>query len=188
MQNGLDKESNNPQEIELSDKDSTDTNESEFDKKCNAVLEQLANSYKQSRELVRNLMKVHKQEMKLLKKGYKKKKEPIETGFTKPETVPLVLAKLVGLPKDSVMPRTELTKKVYKVFKDRNLFYEKDKRVLRVDKELKKIFNLTDDVNKSIDPKDKNGINFYNFQKYIAKCYNDELTNTKKDNIKTVSV
>ena len=45
---------------------------------------------------------------------------------------------------------------------------------LTTDDEIRKIFNLSKDVNKSKDATDKNGFNFFNIQKHIAKCYHNE--------------
>ena len=70
------------------------------------------------------------------------------------------------------MSRPEFTKNFYKTLISKNLIYEKDKRILRVDDQISKILNIPMSVNNSIDHKDKNGFNFYNVQKYIAKCFN----------------
>lgn len=151
-----------------------ENNNSQFLKSCDLLLDKITKNYKEQRDDLRQLMKQHRQEMKNVKKGSKKKKSTKKTGFTKPELVPEGLAKLVGLEVGTEMPRTELTKEVYAIFKDRNLFYENDKRVLRADKEIKRVFDLPDNVNDSTDPKDENGLNFYNIQTYIAKCYKNE--------------
>jgi chromatin remodeling complex protein RSC6 len=148
----------------------------EFLNSCNKMLEELGEKYKQEKENIRKLMKLHKSTLKQAKK----------TGFTKPEKVPDALAKFVGLTKGTVMPRTDLTKKVYGIIKDRGLYYDKDGRVLRADKEIMELFNLTDQVNKSTNCKDENGLNFYNLQKYIAKCYEARVPAPTQQQLATV--
>jgi len=131
---------------------------------------------KEQKNEIRQLKKMYQKQFKQINKQTQNKRV---TGFTKTEVVPKKLAKLIGIEYGCKMNRTELTKKVYSVLKDRGLYYKKDKRVLRVDSEIKKIFNLGDDVNNITDPNDKNGFNFYNIQKYIAECYkNDKLKKT----------
>jgi hypothetical protein len=84
------------------------------------------------------------------------------------------------------MSRPEFTKRFYKLLEQRSLYYAEDKRVLRVDKEISNVLKIPMDVNGSIYYKDPKGFNFYNVQKYIAKCYNedDALNETKKESEK----
>lgn len=172
--------------IEMEKKNkSTESSESEFIKKCETLINELTKTYKEQRNKIKNLMKLHKSELKNSKRRNKDRKKP-ETGFTKSEIVPDNLAKFIGIDKGTEMPRTALTKLVYNEIKNRKLYYEKDRRVLRADEELKKIFKLPDSVNMSINPKDELGFNFFNLQKYIAKCYPAKPTGNnivKQDNI-----
>lgn len=145
----------------------------EFLDRCYQLMDTMTQNYRDQREELKKLTKQYKQELRNAKKNNKPRKNTTRTGFTKPETVPDDLATFVGLDKGSVMPRTELTKEVYNVFRNRGLYYEQDKRVLRTDEEVRRIFNLTADVDNSTDPRDANGLNFYNIQKYIARNYRD---------------
>jgi chromatin remodeling complex protein RSC6 len=138
--------------------------------KCEELINKITKNYRSERDEIRELMKLYKKELK----NKKNKKKNKETGFTKPEIVPEELANFIGIEKGTEMPRTELTKRVYKEIKRRGLFYKNDKRVLRADKEIQKMFKLKDNVNKINDPKDKEGFNFFNLQTYIAKCYNEQ--------------
>jgi chromatin remodeling complex protein RSC6 len=149
-----------------------------FTQAYNDLLKKMNQDHKDQVNELKKLMKQHKVDIKNShnKKANSGKKK--QTGFTKPEVVPDNIAKLLDLDKGSSMPRTEVTKEIYKVIQSKGLHYADDKRVFRADKELKKVFNLPDSVNKSTDPKDKSGFNFYNLQSYIAKCYNDQ--NNKK--------
>jgi len=147
--------------------------------KCQQLLIKLNKEYKENKNEIKNIIKLNQQETK---KRTKQKKRTTKSGFNIPEVIPDKLAKLIGLPLGTKLSRSEVTKLIYKVFQDRNLRYELDKRVLRVDDELMKIFNLTKSVNNSIDPKAEKGvgINFYNLQKYIKDLYIDKsIKNTQ---------
>jgi hypothetical protein len=60
---------------------------------------------------------------------------------------------------------------VYRLLKERNLVYIKDKRVFRVDKEISQIFNIPMSVNQ-YNEVHENGFNFRNIQSYINKYRN----------------
>ncbi len=100
-----------------------------------------------------------------------KKRDRKQSGFAKPMVIPPKLAKYIGHETGTVMSRTDITKEIYAQLKKRKLYYDKDERVLRADAETKKLFDLPSTVNDSVDPKDPNGFNFFNIQKYIANCY-----------------
>lgn len=146
--------------------------ETEFTKKCEELIDKITKNYKEQRDEIRNLVKLHKKEMKTSKKR-KVKTTKDKTGFTKPSVVPDKLSTFLGLPKGTVMSRTELTGLLCKEFNKRNLYHKDDRRIIIPDDDVAKLFNLPKTAEKSSDPKDKNGLNFYNLQKYIAKCYND---------------
>lgn len=165
---------NSDDEGSNSNSDKNRTND-EFVENCEVLIDRITKNYKDQRDEIRKLIRQHKTDMRNAKKTTKKKRGNKKTGFTKPEVVPENLAKFVGLPKGTVMPRTELTKEVYKKIKERKLYYEEDNRVLRADKEIQKLFNLPENVNNSIDAKDKNGFNFFNLQTYIARCYSQAI-------------
>jgi hypothetical protein len=161
-----------------------DNNEqlTEFEQMCNELLQKITNNYREQKNDVRNILKQYHKEIKMTKKIKPIKKEKEKTGFTKPATVPDKLAKFVGIEVGTVMPRTELTALICKEFKKRNLYYAHDKRVIIPDNDVIMLFNLPKNAEKSTNPKDPNGLNFYNLQKYIAKCYEDY--NKQKNNIK----
>jgi chromatin remodeling complex protein RSC6 len=175
-------------EMEHSDDDIPDTSEmpqikvdmdtkqkidDDFLQRGDALMEMMANHYKEQRDELRSLLKQYKHELRSAKKSTKQKKVPSQTGFTRPTTVPDDLATFVGVEKGTIMPRTKLTKEVYKVFNERGLHYEKDKRVLRTDDQVRNLFGLSKDVDNSVAYNDPNGLNFFTIQKYIAKVYND---------------
>ena len=186
----LDLEKSNENNVNENVDTHTNANENEdpFLQNCNELLSLLNKNYREEREKIKNLIKTHQSDLKNAKKNNRKKRENMQTGFTKPEKVPNKLAKFVNMPTGTLMSRTELTKKVYNIIKERGLFYKEDKRVLRADNEIMRIFNLNKEVNNSTDPKDKNGLNFYNLQKYIAQCYTEiePEVNQKKENVKVI--
>jgi len=100
-----------------------------------------------------------------------KKRREKKTGFAMKNIVPDKIADFLHINKGVEMSRPEVTKRIYQELKNRNLCYEEDRRVLRVDDDICDMFNLTTEVNNSTDPKDVNGFNFYNLQKNIADCY-----------------
>lgn len=92
------------------------------------------------------------------------------TGFAKPQVVPDKLAKFIGVKPGDELTGPEITSKVWKQLKERDLTYEKDKRVFRTNKEVTALFNVPASVNDSKDHRDKEGFNFCNLQKYIANA------------------
>lgn len=162
-------------------------NESKFINLCDSLIERINQSSKIYKNNIRTLKKMYIKEMKMASKGKNNKKnEKKKTGFTTNEVVPVKLANLIGIEYGVKMPRTELTSRVYDVIKSRQLYYNNDKRVLRVDDELMEIFGLSADVNNVTDPHNVNGFNFFNLQKYIAKCYNKQKETMNISN--TISV
>ena len=153
--------------------------EMEFMKLCDELINKINKNAKEQKNDIRILKKKYKKDIKFaLKMKGRKNKGKKKTGFTTDEVVPQKLAKLIGVTYGTKMPRTVLTSKVYNVIKERNLYYDEDKRVLRADDEIRQIFDLPIDVNNSKNAKDQYGFNFFNIQKYIAKCYqNDKNVN-----------
>ena len=134
-------------------------------------------------DMIDGLIVNHKQQIKqlrLIKKRYykdihnsanKKRKKEKKTGFAKETIVPDKITAFLNIDKGTEMSRPCVTKLIYSELKNRKLFYEKDKRVLRVDDDVCDMLNLSNEVNNSTNPKDENGFNLYNFQKIIANCY-----------------
>lgn len=157
-----------------------ETSGSKFLVTLESIKKSLSDNVKELRETRNNLKKLealyNHDVVKATKNNNKKKKarDLKPTGFGKLRTVPDKLAELVGIEKGTIMSRPEFTKKFYKLLDDRKLYYEGDRRVLRVDNEISRVLNISLDVNKSTNYKDENGFNFYNVQKFIAKCYNED--------------
>lgn len=179
---------------DISDNESlNDTNldkytNSDFEKQCDLLVKQLTNNYRQQREDIRNLVRLHRKEMKKMNKKQKsiKEKEKKKKGFRKPTVVPDKLADYVGIERGKIMCRTELTGLICDKFKKDGLYLKNDKRIIIPDKEVMELFNLPESAKKSNDPKDPNGLNFYTLQTHIAKCYKDvENNQTENKSIDT---
>lgn len=115
-----------------------------------------------------DLTKVWKSKKKRTNSGEK-------TGFIKKKKLPKKLARLIDVEEGTEMSMPDYTSKFFeKVLKERNLFYQQNKRVFRADKELMETFNLPESVNVSTDHRDKKGFNFSTLQKYFSKAMKDE--------------
>ena len=126
-----------------------------------------------------NLKKYHKNTTKQLVKMNKNKRnngQPrLPTGFGKPCFVPLSLRSLLELKEDECVTRPCVTKKLYSYIQTNSLYSSTDKRLIRVNDQLSTALQLTPqevkDINNSNSVADKQGLNFYNIQKYVARLY-----------------
>lgn len=120
---------------------------------------------------LRKLESAYNTDMKKMKKTKPKREKPhVPTGFNKAKPVPEKLAKFLGVNPGTELSGPQVTKKVWAILKEKELTYEKDKRVFRTDAEISKLFNVPKSVNNSTYHKDKMGFNFCNLQKYIANA------------------
>lgn len=147
-------------------------NENDFIKMCDDMENDLTTHYRKQRNNIRKLKKSYQKQMKKFSKKGKKNKN---NGINKSTPIPNKIADLIEVERGTCMPRTKVGSLVYKIFNDRGLVYENDKRVLRVDDELREIFNVPLSVNDSINERDPVdvGINFFNLHSYIKRCYDD---------------
>ena len=83
------------------------------------------------------------------------------SGFAKPGPVSSELAKFLGLGKDELIARTEVTKRITKYCQARNLQKAEDKRTIHADKGLKDLLRL----------KKGDELTFFNLQKYMKVHY-----------------
>ena len=134
-----------------------------------------------------NLKKHYKLTSKLIQKINKGKKQNTNsrspTGFGKPCFVPSTLRTLLKLGDDECVTRPTVTQKLYSYIKDNSLFDANDKRLLRVNDNLSKALLLSAQevklINSSTSIKDKQGLNFYNIQRYVARLYPKQETETE---------
>lgn len=154
--------------------------DTDFEKQCDLLLNKITANYKEQRNEIRNLVKLHKKEIRNIKGNKRAKSTNNKNGFTKPNVVPDKLADFVGIDKGTEMARTELTKLIFQEFQRRNLYHKKDRRIIIPDNDVIKLFNLSEESQKSNNPRDKNGLNIFSIQKYITQLYNE--TNKQNDN------
>jgi len=118
------------------------------------------------------LSKSHENDVKKIRTAKNKKIDKKNvSGFMKTSPIPSSIADYLDIDRNSNLNRNDIHSKIYTKLKDKGLTYEKDHRVLRVGDEEKKLFNLTDNVNKITSPSDKTGFNFYNLHSYISKIF-----------------
>jgi chromatin remodeling complex protein RSC6 len=138
-----------------------------------------------------NLKKHYKLTSKMLEKMNKGRRQNTNprspTGFGKPCFVPSTLRTLLKLGDDECITRPTVTQKLYSYIKDNSLFDKDDKRLLRVNDNLSKALQLSVQevklINSSTSTKDKQGLNFYNIQKYVARLYPKQ----EKEEVKQVA-
>jgi len=123
-------------------------------------------SQRKLNQLYKELERAHKREIRAARKSRKssrasgEKKDP--SGFNKPQLVPVEFYEQPwGCDESQELPRTVLTKMVYDYIKENQLQEEHDKRVIKPDHTLKKLFHL----------KDTDTLEFKNFQTYMARLY-----------------
>ena len=120
----------------------------------------------------------------LKRSGGKRKKKNLEggetkrSGFTKPTKVPIKISQFLGLPEDSVLPRTEVTKHIYEYIKSNELQIKEDKKKSCTDKKLSELFNLPE---KSI-------IEFSTFQVLLSQVYKLEKARLEGVEFSTTTV
>ena len=139
-------------------------------KKDNDILQKII---KDNKLKYKKIELLYKKELKEFNKKNSKTRKNNSTGFTKLKKVPPPLVKLLNIKKGELVSRTDITKKIWEYIKINNLYYEKDKRVLRVNKELINVFKIDISVNSNINPKNKDAFTFYTIQNYISQCYNE---------------
>lgn len=83
------------------------------------------------------------------------------SGFAKPGHISEELAKFLGLGKDELIARTEVTKRITKYCQEKNLQKKEDKRTINADKALRDLLRL----------KKGDELTFFNLQKYMKVHY-----------------
>ena len=83
------------------------------------------------------------------------------SGFAKPGPISPELAKFLGLPKEELIARTEVTRKITEYCKKHDLQKKEDGRHILPDKALKKLLDI----------KDGEELTFFNLQKYMKVHY-----------------
>jgi chromatin remodeling complex protein RSC6 len=156
----------------------TSTDES-FASLYKSMVDDIENSFHSLKYIKSNMKELDKLYLIQMKKvnSYEKQKnkKALKSKIRKASPVPKDICQMLGLANDILLPRTEITKKIYDYIKINNLQDETDKRIIKPNDELKKIFNLTSDEE----------VSFLNIQTYIKKAYNSTNTNENVEIVET---
>jgi len=111
-------------------------------------------------------------EIKTLEKQKRKKASSRKKGgFTQAKPVPVKLCKFLGIPVDSELPRSEVTKKCYAEFKDRKMNI--GDRKYKFDKESAKVFGASKG----------DEFHIHSFQGILASIYNASSKTSKSEDL-----
>lgn len=173
------KQQSDEEVVENVDKDVASETESdgedEKDKsKFDKLVEQLSDTRKNITDLqktekllIKKLSNAHKTEVK--RAGNRKRKpNPDPTGFVAQKEIGGKLADWLQVDRGTMMSGPEISKAFWKRIAEEGLQYEEDKRIFRTNKEVSKIFGVSEKVNKSVDPSDKEGFNMRTYQTHIT--------------------
>jgi hypothetical protein len=157
-------------------KNPKEDNEQDFENKIEKIREALKENYIQQKKLmadVKELMALHKKEIKLTVKSGNRSNSGKHTGFNKPEPIPLPLKKLLKIEQEK-MPRSQITKLMYQYFTDNKMYNHKTKKEIIPNEKIKQIFGMNE----------KDVINFYNLQTWLKKVYKENSINDEKNVLK----
>lgn len=130
---------------------------------------------KRLKTFAKEIRQTYQQDIMKIKRMRRHKENSSNTGFNKKMIIPDKLCELIGVDKGIELSIPEYTSKIYCELKKRNLVYENDKRIYRVDKQFIEILGIKESVNKSIKYPDENGLNIGTMQMYV----NDALKKYK---------
>uniref|UniRef100_A0A6C0CAR2 Uncharacterized protein n=1 Tax=viral metagenome TaxID=1070528 RepID=A0A6C0CAR2_9ZZZZ len=133
--------------------------------KINDIIQSLQENYIQQKKLMfelKELKTLHKKEIKKAR-DQSDKKSGKNSGFNKPQPVPEKIRKLLDID-DTHLPRSTVTSLMYQYFRDHNMC-GKEKEIIP-NKEIRKIFDMDED----------DIMNFYNFQTWLKKLYQETQT------------
>tara|TARA_Y100001936_G_C16022107_1_gene640127 strand:+ start:173 stop:754 length:582 start_codon:yes stop_codon:yes gene_type:complete len=146
------------------------TDEENYDHEFSSILEQLnaaVSTIKTLTTTVRSLEKRVARDRRVMQKKMKGRAKRVvdpnkpPSGFAKPGPVSDELRAFLKLDKDTLIARTEVTKKITEYCKLHKLQKEEDKRTINVDPALKKLLRL----------KKNDELTFFNLQKYMKIHY-----------------
>ena len=141
-----------------------------YDQEFLEIQEQLKSAMNLIKTLTSNVSKLEKRvsrDRKVMNKKMRGKKPRVHdpnkppSGFAKPGPISPELAKFLELPKDELIARTEVTRKITEYCKKHDLQKKEDGRHILPDKTLKKLLNI----------KDGEELTFFNLQKYMKVHY-----------------
>lgn len=149
--------------------------ECDFEDKIEEIRQELKDNYLQQKKLMndfKELMTLHKKEVKLTAKSGNRSNSGKNTGFNKPEPIPMPLKKILKI-KEDMLPRSKITALMYQYFTDNKMYNKKTKKEIIPNQKIREIFGM----------EDNDVINFYNLQTWLKKVYNENSTNNAVLNI-----
>lgn len=145
---------------------------------CIKDLRNIKNDFKKMKEMQFRIKNRVNQKLSGKKKSNKPK------GFFQESRIPDEITELLGLKKGTKMKRTDVVKKIHELLTERNLKYEKDQRVFRVDNDFSKAFGLEKNkVNNQTNPRHKDSFSQYNLQTHMAKLYKSQNIDVNTEEI-----
>jgi len=141
-----------------------------YDQEFLEIQEQLKTTLTIIKSLTSQVSKLEKRvarDRKVMDKKMRGKKPRVHdpnkppSGFAKPGPISPELAKFLGLPKDELIARTEVTRKITEYCKKHSLQKKEDGRHILPDTKLKKLLNISDGEE----------LTFFNLQKYMKVHY-----------------
>jgi len=141
-----------------------------YDQEFLEIQEQLKSAMNLIKTLTSNVSKLEKRvsrDRKVMNKKMRGKKPRVHdpnkppSGFAKPGPISPELAKFLDLPKDELIARTEVTRRITEYCKKHDLQKKEDGRHILPDKALKKLLSI----------KDGEELTFFNLQKYMKVHY-----------------
>ena len=176
-----------------------DTNENykELKKEFNIFLENVLMSTTKINNIIKKIDKQIQKNDNIKEKQQKNKNENEAKGFAEDKLVPKSIQKFFNLEEGIKKSRTQIGGLFQEYLKNNNLkgnINEKNKvdnRIYKLDDKLSKLFNITEEqknkINSCLSSKMKypDGYNFYNYQTWIKKLYEEEnlRNNIEKDDI-----
>ena len=150
----------------------TETKNEDFEGKLEKIRTDLKENYVQQKKLMnelKELLSIHKKDIKLISKNGNRTNCGKNSGFNKPEPIPSTLKKLLKI-NDDMLPRSKVTALMYQYFTDNKMYNTKTKKEIMPNSKIREIFGMKDD----------DVITFYNLQTWLKKVYNENVNNNKK--------
>ena len=145
----------------------------DFEEKLEKIRTDLKENYIQQKKLMnelKELLSIHKKDIKLISKNGNRTNCGKNSGFNKPEAIPPSLKKLLKINED-MLPRSKVTRLMYQYFTDNKMYSTKTKKEIIPNSKIKEIFGMKDGG----EP-----IHFYNLQTWLKKVYDENANKDKK--------
>jgi hypothetical protein len=117
---------------------------------------------------ISKIKKFYEADINIIWKQKNKKKKLTEVGFINKQQIPKKLSNILQIDENIKLSLPEITKLfINNVLRKRNLIYEQDKRVYRIDNDIHELLDISYDVNNSVNYLDKEGFNFNTLQRIL---------------------